>query len=105
MIISTCHSFISRSHSRDKTIFPERIKENGTMYVEAVDKISLDDIRDIRFVRVSDVLGIIYNSKSGNTRLKWRYIRENLGKVTGDASGNSLVNLIQAGVITKINKS
>ena len=58
-------------------------------------------IRNVRFVRVADVLGVIYNSKSGNTRLIWRQIRGNLGKVTGEASPNSIVNLIEAGVLPK----
>ena len=48
-----------------------------------------------------DVLGIIYNSKTGNTNLKWRQIRHNSGKVIGEASSNSLVNLVQSGVITR----
>ena len=47
-----------------------------------------------------DVLGIIYNSKSGNTSLKWRQIRRNEGKVTGEASPNSLTNLAESGVLT-----
>ncbi len=34
-----------------------------------------------------DVLGIIYNSKSGNTSLKWRQIRRMEGKVTGEDFG------------------
>jgi hypothetical protein len=32
--------------------------------------------------------------------LKWRQIRKNSGKVTGEASSNSLVNLAEGGVIT-----
>jgi len=32
--------------------------------------------------------------------LKWRQIRRNNGKVTGEASSNSLVNLAEVGVIT-----
>ena len=52
------------------------------------------------FVNAKDVLGIIYNSKSGNTSLKWRQVRHNNGKVVGEASSNSLVNLAQSGVIT-----
>ena len=47
-----------------------------------------------------DVLGIIYNSKTGNTSLKWRQIRRMEGKVTGEASPNSLTNLAEAGVLT-----
>jgi len=46
------------------------------------------------------VLGIIYNSRSGNTKLNWRQTRRNNGKVTGEASSKSLVNLAQSGVIT-----
>jgi len=60
----------------------------------------LKKIRDITFVNARDVLGIIYNSRSGNTKLKWRQIRRNNGKVIGEASSNSLVNLAQSGVIT-----
>ena len=45
------------------------------------------------------MLGIIYKSKSGSTNLKWRQIRGRGGKVTGEASTNSLVNLITAKVI------
>jgi len=51
-------------------------------------------------VNAIDVLGIIYNSKSGNTSLKWRQIRRISGKVSGEASSNSLVNLAEVGVIT-----
>ena len=51
-------------------------------------------------MNAKDVLGIIYSSKSGNTSLKWRQIRKNNGKVSGEASSNSLVNLAEGGVIT-----
>ena len=51
-------------------------------------------------VNAKDVLGIIYNSKSGNTSLKWRQLRHNNGKTSGESSTNSLVNLAQSGVIT-----
>ena len=61
---------------------------------------TLKKIREITFVNAKDVLGIIYSSKSGNTSLKWRQIRRNSGKVTGEASTNSLVNLAEGGVIT-----
>ena len=46
----------------------------------------LKKIRDITFVNARDVLGIIYNSRSGNTKLNWRQIGRNNGKVTGEAS-------------------
>jgi hypothetical protein len=52
------------------------------------------------FVNARDILGIIYNSKSGNTSLKWRQIKRNNGKVTGEASANSLTNLSESGVLT-----
>ena len=58
-------------------------------------------IRDIQFVKVNDVLGILYSSKSGNTKLKWRQIAGRVGKLSGEASLNALVNLIEAGIITK----
>jgi len=100
IIASTCHSFAPKSYLEDFEVFPEREESLGSIYVEAADKVTLKKIRDITFVNARDVLGIIYNSKSGNTSLKWRQIRRNNGKVTGEASTNSLVNLSQAGVIT-----
>ena len=48
----------------------------GSIYVEAADKVTLKKIRDITFVNAKDILGIIYNSKSGNTALKWRQIKK-----------------------------
>ena len=69
------------------------------MYVEAEDKETVHVQGDISFVRVSNVLGIIYNSKSGRTKLKWRSMKGDLGKVSGEASPNSLVNLYTARVL------
>lgn len=100
IIASTCSSFAPKSYLEDFEVFPEREENLGSIYVEAADKVTLKKIRDITFVNARDVLGIIYNSKSGNTSLKWRQIRRNNGKVTGEASSNSLVNLAQSGVIT-----
>jgi len=97
---STCSSFAPKSYLEDSEVFPEREEGLGSIYVEAADKVTLKKIRDITFVNARDVLGIIYNSKSGNTSLKWRQIRRNNGKVTGEASSNSLVNLAEVGVIT-----
>ena len=99
-IASTCSSFVPESYRDDAEVFPEREDALGSIYVEAADKVTLKKVRDITFVNARDVLGIIYNSKSGNTSLKWRQIRRNNGKVTGEASSNSLVNLAQSGVIT-----
>lgn len=100
VIASTCSSFAPNSYIDDIEVFPEREENLGSIYVEAADKVTLKKIRDITFVNARDVLGIIYNSKSGNTSLKWRQIKRNNGKVVGKASSNSLVNLAQSGVIT-----
>ena len=62
---------------------------------------SLKRIRDITFVNAQDILGIIYVSKSGNTKLKWRESRSDLGRLSGEASTNSLVNLFSARVLSK----
>ncbi len=97
IISSTCKSYEPRSYLE---VFPEREDSLGAIYVEAADKVTLKKIRDITFVNARDILGIIYNSKSGNTSLKWRQIRRNNGKVIGEASANSLTNLAESGVLT-----
>jgi len=99
IMVSTCSSFAPNSYLEDFEVFPERDESFGSVYVEAADKVTLKKIREITFVNARDVLGIIYNSKSGNTSLKWRQIRRNNGKVSGEASSNTLVNLAEAGVI------
>ncbi len=71
------------------------------MYVEAEDKVTLDKVQDITFVEVSSVLGIIYNSKSGHTQLKWRHVKGEQGRLSGDASTNTLVNLYEAGALDR----
>ena len=81
-------------------MYVERDPELGAIHVEATDKAPLKAIRDIMFVNAADVLGIIYNSKSGNTALKWRQTDRYMGRVTGEASINSLANLAAAGVLT-----
>lgn len=101
LIQSTCMSFMPENYFNDPDIFPEKEGETGSIYIEAADKVSLKKIRDITFVNAQDILGIIYVSKSGNTKLKWRESREELGKLTGEASTNSLVNLFSARVLSK----
>ena len=101
IIISTCRSFIPESYIHDFEIFPEREEGPGAIYIEAADKVTLKKIREMTFVNAKEVLGIIYSSKSGNTQLKWRQTRRKNGKVTGEASANSLVNLVESGVITQ----
>ena len=101
VILNTCRSFIPPGYLRDPSIFPERDAEEGRIYVEAASKLDLGQIRNVRFVKVAEVLGVIYRSKSGNTELIWRQVRGNIGKVSGEASPNSIVNLIEAGVLQK----
>ena len=100
IISSTCKSYAPRNYLEDSEVFAEREDNLGAIYVEAADKVTLKKIRDIKFMNARDVLGIIYNTKSGNTSLKWRQIRRMEGKVTGEASPNSLTNLAEAGVLT-----
>ena len=101
IIISTCRSFIPESYMHDFEIFPEREEGPGAIYIEAADKVTLKKIREMTFVNAKEVLGIIYSSKSGNTQLKWRQTRRKNGKVTGEASPNALVNLVESEVITQ----
>ena len=89
------------SYLDDPEVFPEREQAPGAIYLEAADKVTLKKIREITFVNAKDILGIIYSSKSENTKLKWRQINRRMGKVTGEASVNALVNLVEAGVLTR----
>lgn len=99
MILSTCNSFIPEKYWFDERVFPERASEQGTMYVEAEDKITLKKIRDITFVQVSEILGIIYHSKSNRTQLKWRIVRQDLGKLSGKVTTHSLINLFASKIL------
>jgi len=101
MIVSTCDSFIPDDFVGDENVFPERAAEQGSMYIEAEDKETLEPVMDIRFVRVSKVLGIIYNSKSGRTSLKWRQLKDEMGMLTGEASTNTIVNLSASGALSE----
>ncbi|HME19474.1 MAG TPA: hypothetical protein VKF15_07060 [Nitrososphaerales archaeon] len=100
LVNSTCRSFMPESYLRDPEVFPEKEGDQGSIYIEAVDKVDLKKIRDVTFINARDILGIIYTSKTGNTKLKWRQLRGRIGRVTGDASGNSLGNLVMARVIS-----
>ena len=100
LINSTCRSFIPESYLRDPEVFPEKEMDPGSIYIEAADKVTLKKIRDISFINARDILGIIYTSKSGHSKLKWRQMQGPMGRVTGAASSNSLVNLSMARIIT-----
>jgi hypothetical protein len=69
------------------------------MYVEAEDKVTLKRMGAITFARVSEVLGIIYTSKSGRTRLRWRSVRDDVGRLSGDVTTHSLVNLFTSEIL------
>lgn len=101
VILNTCYSFIPRGYLHDPSIFPEREGSLGRIYVEALSKLDLETIQDIKFVKAFEVLGIIYNSKSGNTNLIWRQVKGNIGKISGEASPNSIVNLIETGALPR----
>ena len=101
IIVSTCRSFIPEGYLKDFEVFPEREEGPGAIYIEAADKVTLKRIREMTFVNAKEILGIIYSSKSGNTRLKWRQTRKKIGKVQGDASSNALVNMVESGVLTQ----
>lgn len=101
IIFSTCRSFIPESYLQDFEVFPEREEGPGAIYIEAADKVTLKKMREITFVNAKEILGIIYSSKSGNTQLRWRQTRRKTGKVSGDASPNALVNLVESGIITQ----
>jgi len=98
-VISACRSFMPKGYLKDPTVFPERDSSLGAIYVEAASKVDLRRIQDINFVKVHDVLGVIYMSKSGNTDLKWRQIRGKNGRLKGEASINSLANLLRAKIL------
>jgi len=85
LINSTCLSYMPESYLYDPEVFPEKDGETGSIYIEAADKVTLKKERDITFINVRDVLGIIYQSKSGNTNIKWRQISGRGGKVTGES--------------------
>ncbi|MCS7110151.1 MAG: hypothetical protein NZ956_01605 [Candidatus Caldarchaeum sp.] len=101
IILNTCASYMPAAYLHDTSVFPERDAEHGTIYVEAVSKVPLREMRDVKFVKVAEVLGVIYKSKSGNTDLKWRQLKGPFGRVTGEASPNSVVNLLESGVLRK----
>jgi len=97
--LSCCRSFMPEDFLEDETIFPERAGEFGAIYVEAEDKVTLSKVREIEFVKAENVAGMVYNSRSGMTRLRWERTSSNQGKLTGEATIRSLVHLVEAGII------
>lgn len=98
LIESTAKNKFPSEYLKDEDILFERRKDRGKIYIEAEEKEDLKNIEDIIIVRTNNVVGIIYESRSGRTKLIWRQIHKDLGKITGEASGNTLVNLLEAGI-------
>jgi len=82
----------------NKNVLFERRQEIGRIYVEAEYKKDIDKVDELVIVEVNNVLGIKYRSRSGRTELIWRQIYGELGKLSGRASGNTIVNLLEAGI-------
>lgn len=78
----------------DPEIFPERLEGTGVTYIEAEDKETIEITADIRFIKAKEVSIIVYESKSGNTKMTWHRIEGDIGKLKGEASLNSIVNLV-----------
>lgn len=98
LIESTCKTFIPKEYAENPHILFERDESEGKIYIEADEKREIDRIRNLVFVEAKNVYGILYNSKSGNTRLIWKQIYKDLGKLSGEASGNTIVNLLESGI-------
>ncbi|RLI25421.1 MAG: hypothetical protein DRO52_04055 [Candidatus Hecatellales archaeon] len=103
LILCCCQSFLPEEYVRDDSVFPERlgVEGKGVIYVEAVDKVSLKQVRDVMFVRASEVIGATYTSKSGSTRLRWERTSEQTGRLKGEASVNAVLKLVEAGIISE----
>jgi len=98
LIESSAKNKFPRKYLRGTKYLFERRSEQGKIYIEADEKRDVEEIEDIVVVEVSNVLGIFYQSKSGRTKLMWRQIHKDLGKLSGVASGNTLVNLLESGI-------
>jgi len=100
LILSCCRSFMPTEYFDDEEVFPERLGEQGLIYTEAEDKVTLQTLHEVQFVRAVNVIGATYNSKSGSTKLKWEHTIGDTGKLSGEASINSVLKLVEAGVIS-----
>ena len=77
--------------------FPERVEITGVTYVEAEDKATRANVGMMQIVEPENIAGIMYNSRSGKTSLKWR--RGRPGRIRGKASQASVSILVRCGVI------
>ena len=101
VIFSTFKSFIPSNYDKDPDTLPERDEGPGDIYIEAVDNLTIKKLREIIFVNAKVIFGIIYSSKTGNTLLKSRQLKNKNGKVMGEVSPSALTNLVKSGVLTK----
>ena len=65
-------------------MFLERDTGPGDIYIEATDKLMVKKLREITFVNAKEIFGIIYSSKTGNTILKWRQLKNNNRKLEAE---------------------
>ncbi|HID17840.1 TPA: hypothetical protein EYP26_06080 [Candidatus Bathyarchaeota archaeon] len=103
LILSTCQTFIPRSFKLDGEVFPERHGREGGVIVEAKYKETVGSVREVTFVKAREVLKISYNSKSGRSKLTWTRTKGEEGKLVGEASMNTVVNLASAGILSGLN--
>jgi hypothetical protein len=101
MIFITCKSFIPSNYNGETDTFPERDTRLGDIYIEAADKIMVKKLKEITFVNAKEVRGIIYSSKTGNTILKVRQLKNKTGKVIGRASPNAVANGVESRLLTR----
>lgn len=100
MIFITCKSFIPSNYNGETDTFPERNTRLGEIYIEAVDKIIVKKLKEITLVNAKEVLGIIYSSKTRNTILKWRQLKNKTGKVIHKASPNAVAIGVESRLLT-----
>ncbi len=98
LVESTGKTKFPRKYMDNPNILFERRNDVGKVYIEAESKKDLEQIEDIVVVEVNNVLGVEYISRSGRTRLKWRQLYKDFGKLFGEASPNTIVNLYEAGI-------
>ena len=101
LILSCCKSFMPNEYLEDDNVFPERLGEQGLIYTEAEDKVTLQTLRGVQFVKAINIIGAKYNSKSGSTKLRWEHTVRDAGKLSGEASINAILKLVEAGVISQ----
>jgi len=98
LIESTCKNRLPKKYAENPNYLFERRQDIGRIYVEAEYKRDVETLEDLVIIEVKNVLGITYTSRSGRTQLTWRQIYKELGKLYGKASGNTIVNLLEAGI-------